>query len=280
MPENTENHDLIVTAQEAVEPHQLTPGRWLVRDSGGQARVIDLADEIENDRPNPPRKRGDATVRDVPSFASYLAKHGLPETELWGNRDRSTITAVINADGAAADDPGDSLDGNGVAGWGDHTATLALLHSGDWKDWTAHDGKYMTQVEFAEFLEDHRPNLGKPSPAEMLELAQTFRATTKGEFTSSQRLATGETSLSFTETHDAKAGKKGQIEIPDEISIGLPVYDQGKPYMLTARLRYRISGGNLHMGYKLNRPADVLQAAFDEVVSEVEKVTSRTVWRT
>ena len=277
MPENTENHDLIVTAQEAVEPHQLTPGRWLVRDSGGQARVIDLADEIEADRPNPSRKQGDASISDVPSFAGYLAKHGLPETELWGNRDKSTITAVINADGAAADDGGVSLDGNGTAGWGDNTATLTLLHSADWKNWTGHDGQLLTKDQFAEFVEDHLPNFA--DGAAFLELARSFRATMNVEFGNAEH-AGGRTTVNYTKTTEAKAGQKGAVAFPDTITIGVYVYDGGKAYKLDARLRYKVTDGDLRIGFKLQRPKDVLQAAFDEVVTEVETATGRTVWRT
>jgi len=278
MPETTENYDLIRTAQESVEPHQLTKGRWLVRDSQGQARVIDLTDEIEHDNPNPDRKTGHRVVTDVPSLAAYLAKHGLPETEVWGRRDKGTIQAVINAHESS--ETGEGADTNGVAGWGDHTVTLALRHSDDWKDWTAADGKLVSQVEFAEFIEDHRPNFGKPTAAEMLELAQTFRSTNKVEFGSSHRVKSGETSLQYAEVHDAKAGKKGELSIPDEISIAMPVYDQGKPYLLTARLRYRIQNGQLLLGFKLNRPKDTLQEAFDEVVDDVQRQTNRVVLAT
>lgn len=285
MPETTENYDLIRTAQESVEPHQLTDGRWLVRDSQGQARVINLTDEIERDQQHPNRKTGKYTVTDVPSFSAYLAKHGIDATELWGNRDAGTIRSVINAhDGDPAD--GEAVAGfdddgqTGIAGWGDHTLTLQLRHSDDWKDWTSADGKLVTQVDFAEFIEDHRPNFGKPTAAEMLELAQTFRSTSKVEFNSSHRVKSGETSLTYAEVHDAKAGKKGELSIPDEISIAMPVYDQGKPYLLTARLRYRINNGQLVLGYKLNRPKDPLQTAFDDVVVEVQSTTNRVVWAT
>lgn len=34
------------------------------------------------------------------------------------------------------------------------------------------------------------------------------------------------------------------------------------------------------MGYKLDRPKDVLQQAFDDVVADVQKATGRTVWAT
>lgn len=278
MPDTTENHDLIEAAQEAVKPYQLASNHWLVRDTDGQARVIDLSDEIERAQPNPNRKTGARTVVDVPSFAAYLAKHGVIESELWGARDRGTVRAVINAHESS--DSGEGVDTNGVAGWGDHTVTLQLRHSDDWNDWTKNNGQWLSQVDFAEFVEDHLPNFGSPTGAEALELAQSFRATQKVEFGATKH-AGGETTLSYVETTDAKAStKKGDIVFPDKVTLGIHVYDQGKAYALDARLRYRVRAGELLMGYKLDRPKDVLQQAFDDVVTEVQGNTSRNVWAT
>lgn len=285
MPETTENHDLIETAQEAVAPQILTNGRWLVRDTNGQARVIDLTKEIEHDLPNPNRKTGGTSVVDVASFAAYLAKHGIEATELWGSRDRGTVRAVINAhDGdPSGEGPVGDFDDDGQpgpAGWGDHTVTLQLRHSDDWNDWTLNNGQWLNQVDFAEFVEDHLPNFGSPTGAEALELAQSFRATQKVEFGATKH-AGGATTLSYVESTDAKAStKKGEIAFPDKITLGIHVYDQGKAYPLDARLRYRVRAGELVMGYKLDRPKDVLQRAFDDVVADVQKATNRTVWAT
>jgi uncharacterized protein YfdQ (DUF2303 family) len=129
----------------------------------------------------------------------------------------------------------------------------------------------------------HLPNFADPTAADMLELAQTFQATTKVDFASSQRVKSGETQLNYTEQQAAAAGKKGQLAIPDTFDIGVQVYDQvGAAYKVTARFRYRITGGELRLGYRLNRPTDVLQAAFDEVVGHVERGagTPREVWAT
>lgn len=285
MAEQTENHDLIEAAQEAVKPYELASNHWLVRDSAGQARVIDLTNEIERDQPNPNRKTGSSTVVDVPSFAAYLAKHGIDATEIWGSRDRGTVRAVINAhDGdAAGDGPVGDFDDDGQpgpAGWADHTVTLQLRHSDDWNDWTRNNGQWLSQIDFAEFVEDHLPNFGSPTGAEALELAQSFRATQKVEFGTTKH-AGGETTLSYVESTDAKAStKKGEIAFPDKVTLGVHVYDQGKAYAIDARLRYRVRAGELLMGYKLDRPKDVLQKAFDDVVADLTAKTSRTVWAT
>lgn len=278
MPETTESRDIITTAQEAVEPHEVDTGLYIVRDSHGTVHTVDLADELEQRQAQPHRKTGARTVSDVDSLVGYLAKHGVDDTELWGDPDRGTIRAIINAHGSANGDGGD--DTLGTPGWGDHTATLTLKHSKDWTDWLARDGKLHSQVEFAEFIEDHLPNFVTPNGAEMLELAQTFQATTRVDFDSSQRLKSGETQVTYKEDTDAKAGKRGQIAIPDTFQIGIQVYEHGTAYRVDARLRYRIDGGTLRLGYRLTRHRDVLLDAFKQVAAAVETGSERTVWLT
>ncbi|MEN3123253.1 DUF2303 family protein [Janibacter sp. LM] len=274
MPDTTENHDLITTAQEAVEPYLVDTGLYIDRDNN----IIDLRDELEQQQAHPNRKTGNHTVTDVDSLVSYLTKHGLPQTELWGKADPSHIKAVINAHVDST--TGGGIDGHGMPEWGDHTITLTLAPSKDWTDWIKRDGQLMPQVEFAEFIEDHLPNFVTPSGADMLELAQTFQATTRVDFDTSQRLKSGETQVTYKEHTDAAAGKKGSIAIPDTFDIGLQVYERGTAYKIGARFRYRINGGQLALGYRLTRPRDVLLAAFDDVVTNVQAQTERTVWLT
>lgn len=274
MPDSTENYDLIEVAQTAVDPYLVDTGLYITRDNN----TIDLRAELETQQAHPNRKTGNRTVTDVDSLIGYIAKHGLPQTELWGNADTGTIRAVINAHNDSG--TGGGNDGHGVAEWGDHTATLQLRHTPDWNEWTSRDGKLMRQTEFAEFIEDHLPNFVTPSGADMLELAQTFQATTRVDFDSSQRLKSGETQIAYAEHTDAKAGKKGSIAIPDTFTLGLQVYERGDAYKIDARFRYRINDGQLALGYKLTRPRDVLLAAFDGIADDVHTGTDRDIWLT
>lgn len=274
MPDTTEAQDIIDVAQTAVDPYLVDTGLYITP----AGDTIDLRAELETQHAHPNRKTGQHTVTDVPSLVGYIAKHGLPQSELWGNADRGTIRAVINAHNGT--DMGGGNDGHGIAEWGDHTATLQLRHTPDWTEWTSRDGKLMRQTEFAEFIEDHLPNFVTPSGADMLELAQTFQATTRVDFDSSQRLKSGETQIAYKESTEAAAGKKGTIAIPDTFTLGLQVYERADAYRIDARFRYRIDGGQLALGYKLTRPRDVLLAAFDGIADDVHTTTNRDIWLT
>jgi len=216
---------------------------------------------------------GSATITQHDSFTEYLAKHSLTETEVWADINKDSITAVINAHSAAPDP-----DDEGTAGWGDHRATLQLVTTQDWRDWTGNNGKLVGQQEFAEFVEQHLPNFLRPSAADMLELAQTIKGHTKVSFESSKRVKSGETAIEWREDTTAAAGKKGTLEIPDTIDLGMQVYEGGVPYKLTARFRYRIGGGTLLLGYVLERAGDVKRDAFGQVVGQVATDTGCEVW--
>jgi hypothetical protein len=163
------------------------------------------------------------------------------------------------------------------AGWRDHTATLTLTRSDDWDDWTLRDGKWLSQSDFAEFVEAHLPNFIDPRGADVLEMAQEFRARKSVRFDSSQRVKSGQTKITWHEDIDAKVGK-GSIDIPDILTLAMQVYERGETFGLTARLRYRINDGSLMLGFVLDRPRDVLMAAFDGIRQEISGMTGIDVW--
>lgn len=261
--------------REAVEPHQVEPGLYLAPAAETGSRVIDVRNQIERTKDHPRRKTGAVTLAQHDSFVAYLAKHGMLETELWADIDKDRVVAVINAHGGSADH---TIRDEGLAGWGDHRATLQLVTTQDWRDWTDKSGVLMSQVDFAEFVEQHLPNFVRPSAADMLELAQTIKGHTKVSFESSKRVKSGETAIEWREDTAATAGKKGSLEIPDTIDLGMQVYEGGAPYKLTARFRYRIGGGQLVLGYVLERAGDVKRDAFAQVVQQVATDSAREVW--
>ncbi|PYG00185.1 Uncharacterized conserved protein YfdQ, DUF2303 family [Georgenia satyanarayanai] len=228
---------------------------------GGTTNVVDLDELREPLNPYPSRKRGIVTVRDADSFNAYLDRHSTVHTEVWADRERGQIVGVINGHAPKAD---------GNPGHGDHRVTLALRKTPSWQAWEQLNGKMLGQAQFAEHIEDRQIDIVDPKPADMLEVVQTFKAAKKVDFESSQRLSSGEVVLEYRETVNAQAGKKGQLTIPERFTLGLQPYDGSAGYKVTARLRYRINDGHLLLGYALDRPEDVLEEAFNDVVDEVE----------
>lgn len=248
---------IIDTAVATVAPQQIAPGGYYVVRTPDGIREIDLTGDAWS--PLPARKKGLTVVRDAGSFTDLWHKHSNDASEVYADSDRLSVTAVLNADSETAAD------------WGDHRVRLELRETDAWKQWAALDGKLIGQEQFAEFIEDHLPEILEPAAAEMLEIAQSIQGTVKAEFASGTRLATGQRQLQYTETVAAKAGQKGNLVIPEVFTVGLVPFEGSDGYRLTARLRYRINGNQLTIGYKLDRPADVRRKAFDDIVATIDE---------
>lgn len=248
---------IIDTAQRAVDPKPVEPGSiYLVATASGDVKTVDLFDAH---RETPARKTGTTVVRDAASFATLWHKHSNDASEVYADADKLTVTAILNADSTT------------TADWADHRLRLELRETDAWKQWAANDGELLDQEAFANFIEDHLPEILTPAAAEMLEIAQSISGTVKAEFTSGTRLATGQRQLSYVETVQAKAGQKNNLVIPETFIVGLlPFEGLTEGYQLGARLRYRIQGTSLTIGYKLDRPADVRKKAFEDVVAQVD----------
>lgn len=242
-------------------------GYYVAASRDGELHRIDLTGDQWRDLPR--RKEGTTTVRDVASFAEYWGKHATAgESEIYADRDRCTLTAVLDAHSSAE------------AHWGEHRLVLGLQFSEAFKAWRAHDGRAMDQEAFAEFLEDNRADIIQPPAAEMLEIATSLQASTKAEFQSAVALSNGQRKLSYVEDTSAKAGQRGDLTIPTEIVLGVQVFDGATVAdRLTARFRYRIANGKLSLHYKLDRPADVIASAFEGVIHEVTDACQATVLR-
>lgn len=218
----------------------------------------------------PARKRGKVTLHTGQSLAAYVNHHTVTDaTALYADVEARRVVAVLDGHHAGSDN----------AGWGEHRAALALRHTPEWLAWIGKNGQMRDQVAFAEHIEENLLDIVDPAGADMLELAQTFQATTKVSFKSSQRLSSGEQQLTYLEDTDAKAGAKGDLIIPTRFELALRPFEGTEPYRVTARLRYRIGGGDLAIGYVLDRPEDVVRDAFDQILADIETETGLGAYR-
>lgn len=250
----------------AAEPSLLDPAQRYayVVPPGGSVKVVEPAEDSQ--LPVLTRVRGHSLVYEVDSFKWLWEKYSSGSSELFAHPKRHRVTAVFNADVSATE-----------AGFRDHRAELVCELTPGWKAWAEMDGKLVDQETFANFLEDRLIDVVSPTGAAMLELAQSFEATTSVDFQSSQILASGQRQLQFKETVQARAGQTGQLEIPSVIELGLQPFEGGDRYRVNARFRYRISSGSLRIGVRLERPEDVLQEAFVGIADAVSSACAAPV---
>jgi uncharacterized protein YfdQ (DUF2303 family) len=266
MTDVTEADAVAALAQAGAIPNPLDEQELysIVVPSGGEQQILDL----EGWLPSPRRPRGTVTVKDVASFVPYFKRHGDDLTFLYADRDNSRVVAVFNDDESGVS-----------AGWRDHRAVLQLKHTPEWEHWANQSGRLLTQEQFAEHIELGLAEIVSPDAADMLELAQTFHAQTNSEFRSSVRLASGQRQFTFVEETDARAGKTGNLAVPETFTLGVAPWLGCDRFKVTARLRYRLTAGKLLLGYLLERPHEVLDAAFGQITDQLTAETSATVLR-
>jgi uncharacterized protein YfdQ (DUF2303 family) len=243
---------------EGCEPFKVLPPGYSVHD-------------LEYSLPRPTRKRGTVKLNDAASFIDYFKLHS-DHGRIYGQVEPPLFVAVLNDN--AAD----------VAGWADHRATYQCPLSREWKAWKSAAGTPRDQLAFAEFIETNTPDIistapGEPSGAEMLEIATSFKAQKKVNFSSGQRLDNGQVDFTYQEDIQGSAGAKGHIKVPERFFIAVPVFEGGAPYKVEAKLRYRLKDGSLTMWFDLVRDHKELEAAFMDVWKEIAEGTGTTIWR-
>lgn len=269
--DRTDSDSIIEAARLGAEPTTLEPGTiYLAPRSDGGHDVVDL-DTNEHRRRSqaaPARKTGHVSFTEHESLAAYVNGHKADDaTTLWADRDKGTIVAVLNDHSTLA-----------TAGWGDHRATLTLQQSPAWKAWSAANGRTFEQVAFADFIEDRLADVDKPDGAHLLEVAQSIQATKGVVMKSAARLDNGEVKFRYEEQVDAKAGQQGDLTIPTRLALGIAPFDGLDLYRVEARLRFRLANGSVSFSVHLDRPEDVLRAAFAAVADAVADATELPVF--
>ena len=239
---------------------------WLVPGVGGaesDVHEVNTAGALGK----PTRKRGTVTVFDAASFNQILMDNGdAGDIAIYIDRnpDKPSVVALLNGHG------------KGGPGWGDFRAAIEFRATPQWAKWRAIDGKMLTQVLFAEFIEDNVEDIADPAGATMLEIATYLEATRSVNFRSGIRLSSGAIQFQNAEAIDAKVGA-GQIEIPEKFTLGVAPIFGLPPYKVPVRFRYRIQDGKLMLGIKLQRVEDMMAQIIEDVIVKLERGSNVSV---
>lgn len=205
---------------------------------------------------------------DAGSLIAYFKEFNEGSGHLFANLDACTVSAIIDyhrTDKAAPVSPE----------WCAHRASFQAKHSEEWKTWIGRNAKAMSQVEFAQFIEDNLIDISRPDGARMLEVALSIEASKAGSFKSARRLDNGDVSFGYVE--QTTATTKGSVEVPKDFDVQLRPFIGCEKHTVTARLRYRIDEGALRLWFELVRHEDVKRAAFDAIVAKIADETQTKV---
>lgn len=243
------------------KPYTLVPPDWEVRD-------------LERLLPAPTRARGLYTFGEADSFAQWVKDRATDSTRIYGTNNHTQGVGFM----AVMDD----TTGAEAPAWGEWRAAYHPIISPEWAIWSGMNGKRAGQKDFAEFLEQNVDDVfsgsaSEPPGAVLLELCSVLQATVKAEFSSAVRLSNGATQLRYAETVTASGGGNGAIEMPEMFFLGVPVFMGGPTYKVGARLRYRVAGNQLTLGYDLVRPHKVVELAANDIKAKISEHTGLAV---
>lgn len=223
-------------------------------------------EDLEHLLPSPVRARGDVQAKSAETLAAYIVRLKTDATALFADQQAFKIVGII--DYHAPDAPA----------FREHRVSYSAPRSLEWATWRGASGKKMTQADFAQFIEDNVVDIRSPVGADVLEVSRSLQAKKKVEFGSAIRLADGAQQFSYSETVDGSTAK-GSIKVPEEFTLGIPVFFGGDLYEVKARLRYRIQEGQLALWFDLYRPEHIEKDAFEAVCDHVSKATEIDVWQ-
>lgn len=231
-------------------------------EDGLETRVIDVRGEAPN--AFPPRTVNDRVVTDTASFLAEIARRPLlaDESTVWGNRQKGEITAVY--------DELSSVPTNRYTRRGDRLI-LRFVPDPDWATLTGTaDGKFHDQDTFGDMIEAAGHLITSHPAAELMEIVDSVRTSSKGSFESRIRRDTGTQYLTYSEEVSAKAGSSTKpLEVPREITLSARPFEDYPLVEVKCWLRLRVNQGALGLGLFPQPYQHLVRDAWAHVTSEL-----------
>lgn len=217
----------------------------------------------------PPRRKAAPAFDEVGSFIDYINKFKRGETRIFADKSKGVFSAAIDYLEVAPATTGSRFE---------HAAKLTLTLTEEAKRWLKLNGQVLSQIAFAEFLEDNHHFVHVPDGARMLEIALTLEATQGFSFKSAQRLQNGDQEIKWVEKTEGKAGKDGELEIPAGFTVVFPLYEGGEFIELEAKLRYRVKDAAVVFAVTYPDYEKKQRAYVQQIVEKIEKETGVAIW--
>jgi uncharacterized protein YfdQ (DUF2303 family) len=233
-----------------VELLTIAPGREIAAVPNGYS-----LQSVEQFMPAPYDRAGLVTLFDPASFAAYVSRFASESSVIFADGQRTTVTAILDYHEALDD----------KARHGRWRAVFTLRPTEDWRRWTGKNGQRMTQVDFAQFLEDNLATIAEPPGADLLTIATVLEVKRDVTFRSAIRLHDGMTQFRFEENDAAQ----GAVSLPPMIKLGIVPFEGTPHYGVDARVRYRLHDGKLSLWYDLVRPDKIVEDAFAGVENDI-----------
>ncbi len=231
-------------------------------ESGVSTEVIDVRDMAPY--AFPPRAVSDRVVTDTASFVAEITRRPLLPSlsTVWGNRQKGEITAVY-----------DELNGDANVNYTRRSDRLILRFVPD-PDWATllrtADAKFHDQDTFGDMIEAAGHLITSHPAAELMEIVDSIRTSSKGSFESRIRRDVGSQYLTYSEEVSAKAGSSTRpLEVPREITLTARPFEDYPQVEVTCWLRLRVNQGQLGLGLFPQPYEHLVRDAWTHVTAEV-----------
>lgn len=235
------------------------PDTVLVAWDAKDQSVKDLGSHIERYRQMPERRKGRANVTTLQSFIDLTNRHKDAHSVLFGKTTWPGPSLEAILDYHQTDHSARNLG---------HRVHYEFPVTEELKAWIKFTSQPFTQLEFAQFLEDHAAELSAPTeeeeqqyetlfrvrfamPMDLITLSRHLEIHVGSKFKQGETLQSGERVVEFTHEHTDAQGEK--LDIPGLFMVSVPAFLDGDPVRIPARLRYRAKGGSVIWFYDLYR---------------------------
>lgn len=261
----TENEILVAEVRKPVV--QTIDNNPLLLLPSGYSAAVDLEKYLQA----PLRKRGTVTLDDADSFIAYVKDQAGPATRIYCTTDYSKsevrFTGVLND--YQAEKPQ----------WQDFRAVYAPAMSVEWARWTASNGKKMSQMDFATWLEDNLKDIasaeGFPTGVQMLDMAKALEINQDNRIKSAIRLQSGGVQMEYVSKDDEATIER--MKVFERFALGVAPFFNGQAYQLEARLKYKSAAGAVQFWYELIRADLVVQDATRGLIEQIGERTKYPV---
>lgn len=253
------------------------------RMENGGVEVKSMKPFIDEFATAPDRRKGSATANTMDTFIDLVNRHKDGD---------SVVFCKLSGDHPFFNAVMDYHKQDGAPRFGKHRVNYGYPPSMIWLAWKTRDGSNQSQAEFATFIENHVEDMASPYEAEVAQYENLFRckfATASDMLTLSRgliinvenalgevrNLRTGETQITFNETHKGSDG--AALIVPGLFVINVPLFEGAPPTRLIARLRYKRDSG-LKWSWHLYRADDIIRASLLGDRDRVAKETSLPVY--
>lgn len=245
----------------AAMEHEIDGVAFQVLPEGYKVVVPDL----EKHAAAPYRKRGRATFTELDSFIAYLRTHRIDGSEVFATSNDHCLLARINGHS------------NLEPGWGDHQALFSMRFTPSWTAWTGFANNNLSQIDFANFLEDRIGDIAEPPGADLFEMIRALRIHVNATW--ENVVNTQHNGVQFRWTEDVSTG---DVVLPEKLSLVLAPFDGADPVEVVAKLRFKKpdAQGRVYFFFVLGEEVRrILDEAFAGICQRVGDETGVPVYR-